>query len=117
MTDRTIRLHRVLRASPQKVYRAFTEARAMAKWLPPYGFTNCQRGAWGTRVAPHAKGAKVHHLKECFGLFVPDGDTRTLAEYTDVEKNAISHRGNAFRALEPDVRTIALAREADAVLK
>ena len=34
-------------------------------------------------------------------VFVPDGDTRTLAEYTDVEKNAISHRGNAFRALVP----------------
>jgi XTP/dITP diphosphohydrolase len=37
-------------------------------------------------------------------VFVPDGDTRTLAEYTDVEKNAISHRGNAFRALEPVLR-------------
>lgn len=46
----------------------------------PYAFTNCQRGAWGTRVAAHAKGAKVHHLKECFGLFVPDGDTDMLAE-------------------------------------
>ena len=39
-------------------------------------------------------------------VFVPDGDTRTLAEYTDVEKNAISHRGNAFRALEPVLRTL-----------
>ena len=39
-------------------------------------------------------------------VFVPDGDTRTLAEYTDVEKNAISHRGNAFRALEPALRTL-----------
>ncbi len=37
-------------------------------------------------------------------VFVPTGDTRTLAEYTDVEKNAISHRGNAFRALEPVLR-------------
>ena len=39
MTDRTVRLHRVLRAKPEKVYRAFTEAGAMAKWIPPYGFT------------------------------------------------------------------------------
>ncbi len=39
MTDRTIRLHRVLRTNPEKVYRAFLEAGAMAKWLPPYGFT------------------------------------------------------------------------------
>ena len=39
-------------------------------------------------------------------VFVPDGDSRTLAEYTDLEKNAISHRGNAFRALEPVLRTM-----------
>jgi uncharacterized protein YndB with AHSA1/START domain len=35
----TIRLHRVLRASPEKVYRAFLDAEAKAKWLPPNGFT------------------------------------------------------------------------------
>lgn len=41
----TVRLHRVLRAKPEKVYRAFLDADAMAKWLPPYGFT-----------------CKVHHM-------------------------------------------------------
>src|SRR5438128_12467738 len=41
----TVRLHRVLRANPERIYRAFLEADAMAKWLPPYGFT-----------------CKVHHL-------------------------------------------------------
>jgi uncharacterized protein YndB with AHSA1/START domain len=45
MSTHTIRLHRVLRATPEKVYRAFLEADALAKWIPPYGFT-----------------AKVHHL-------------------------------------------------------
>jgi uncharacterized protein YndB with AHSA1/START domain len=35
----TIRLHRVLAAKPEKVYRAFTEADALAQWLPPDGFT------------------------------------------------------------------------------
>ena len=35
----TIRLHRILTASPEKVYRAFLEADALAKWLPPNGFT------------------------------------------------------------------------------
>ena len=35
----TIRLHRVLRVSPEKVYRAFLDADAKAKWLPPNGFT------------------------------------------------------------------------------
>lgn len=44
MASQTIRLHRVLRAAPEKIYRAFTDPDAMAKWLPPYGFT-----------------AKVHH--------------------------------------------------------
>ncbi len=35
----TVRLHRVLRAAPERVYRAFLDADAMAKWLPPNGFT------------------------------------------------------------------------------
>ena len=38
MSDNSVSLHRVLKASPEKVYRAFTEAAAMAFWLPPYGF-------------------------------------------------------------------------------
>jgi uncharacterized protein YndB with AHSA1/START domain len=45
MPTSTIRLHRVLHATPEKVYRAFLDADAMAKWLPPHGFTG-----------------KVHHL-------------------------------------------------------
>lgn len=39
MTTGTVRLHRVLRAKPEKVYRAFIEADALARWLPPNGFT------------------------------------------------------------------------------
>ena len=39
MATNTIRLHRVLRASPEKIYRAFLDPDAMAKWLPPNGFT------------------------------------------------------------------------------
>ena len=45
MSTNTVRLHRVLRATPERVYRAFLDADAMAKWLPPNGFTG-----------------KVHHL-------------------------------------------------------
>ncbi|MEJ2695992.1 MAG: SRPBCC family protein [Candidatus Sulfobium sp.] len=45
MSTNTIRLHRVLRAAPGRVYRAFLDAEAMAKWLPPNGFTG-----------------KVHHM-------------------------------------------------------
>jgi uncharacterized protein YndB with AHSA1/START domain len=39
MATSTVRLHRVLRATPDRVYRAFLDADAMAKWLPPNGFT------------------------------------------------------------------------------
>jgi len=46
----------------------------------PFGFTNCERGALGTTAAPHAKGVEVVQLKECFGLFVPDGDSPLFTE-------------------------------------
>ena len=46
----TIRLHRVLRAPPERVYKAFVDADAMVKWLPPNGFT-----------------AKVHHMDATVG--------------------------------------------------
>ena len=39
MSTGTVTLHRVLKAKPEKIYRAFLDAAAMAKWLPPYGFT------------------------------------------------------------------------------
>ncbi|WP_127124483.1 SRPBCC family protein [Pseudoflavitalea rhizosphaerae] len=38
MSSNAVSLHRVIKTSPEKVYRAFTEAAAMAAWLPPYGF-------------------------------------------------------------------------------
>jgi uncharacterized protein YndB with AHSA1/START domain len=50
MSSRSVQLHRVVRAKPEKVYRAFLEADAMAKWLPPYGFT-----------------CTVHHLQATVG--------------------------------------------------
>ena len=45
MAENTVKLHRVLRAPPERIYRAFLNPDAMAKWLPPYGFTG-----------------KVHHI-------------------------------------------------------
>jgi uncharacterized protein YndB with AHSA1/START domain len=39
MTTNTVRIHRVLRATPERVYRAFLDPDALAKWLPPHGFT------------------------------------------------------------------------------
>jgi uncharacterized protein YndB with AHSA1/START domain len=50
MMPHTVQFHRVLRAKPEKVYRAFLDADAMAKWLPPNGFTG-----------------RVHHLDATVG--------------------------------------------------
>ncbi|MBD3181090.1 hypothetical protein GF312_02290 [Candidatus Poribacteria bacterium] len=52
----------------------------------PYAFTNCNRGAYGTKPAQHDAGARVHHLKECFGLFAPDPDSDLF--YKVAETNA-----------------------------
>jgi uncharacterized protein YndB with AHSA1/START domain len=50
MPTNTIRLHRVLRAKPERVYRAFLDADALVKWMPPHGFTG-----------------RVHHLEPKVG--------------------------------------------------
>lgn len=46
----------------------------------PHAFTKCTRGAWGTKPAAHANGAKVEQLREMFGLFSPDGDSTLFDE-------------------------------------
>jgi hypothetical protein len=47
---------------------------------PPWQFTKVQRGAFGTRAAAHEKGTKARHLKECFGLLVPDPESTLFEE-------------------------------------
>jgi len=47
---------------------------------PPWRFTGLSRGAFGTKPASHDKDAKVRHLKECFGLFVPDVESSLFEE-------------------------------------
>lgn len=47
---------------------------------PPYAFTGCVRGAHGTRPAAHGRGAKAFHLRECFGLFVPEAESTLFEE-------------------------------------
>ncbi len=60
---------------------------------PPWGFTGCRRGAHGTQVSSHPAGTKVHHLKECFGLFVPDPETTLLAEVAAKTAEAFNQCG------------------------
>lgn len=80
MSTNTVRLHRVLKATPERVYRAFIDADAMAKWLPPNGFTG-----------------KVHHL-----------DARVGGTYQMSFTNFSSGKSHAFggtyRELVPNER-------------
>lgn len=79
-TTSTIRLHRVLRATPERVYRAFLDADAMVKWVPPHGFTG-----------------KVHHLDARVG-----GTYRM--SFTNFSTGHSHAFGGAFLELVPNER-------------
>jgi uncharacterized protein YndB with AHSA1/START domain len=68
MATGTVRLHRVLRANAERVYRAFLDADAMAKWIPPHGFT-----------------CKVHHM-----------DARVGGSYKMAFTNFATGHGHSF---------------------
>ena len=80
MPANTVRLHRVIRCAPERIYRAFLDADAMAKWLPPYGFT-----------------CKVHHM-----------DARTGGTFRMTFTNFSTGNGHSFggeyRELVPNER-------------
>ena len=85
MSERTIHLHRVLRSTPHKIYRAFLEPDAVAKWLPPHGFT-CRvhhleaRAGGSFHMAFHNFGTgHAHSFGGEYLELVPD----TLIRYTD----------------------------------
>lgn len=83
----TIKLHRVLKSNPEKVYRAFLEADALAKWLPPYGFT-----------------CTVHHLeakvgggfKMSFRNFGTGHSHSFGGEYRELQPNALIRYTDKF---------------------
>lgn len=80
MSTHTIRLHRVLRAQTQLVYRAFLDADALIKWMPPHGFT-----------------AKVHHLEPTVG-----GTFRM--SFTNFTNGQTHHFGGTYHELVPHER-------------
>jgi uncharacterized protein YndB with AHSA1/START domain len=80
MSTHTIHVHRVLRASPEKVYRAFTDADAMCRWLPPFGFLG-----------------KVH-------LFEPKVGGRFRMSFVDFRSGAAHTFGGEFLELVPPER-------------
>jgi uncharacterized protein YndB with AHSA1/START domain len=76
----TIRLHRVLRATPERVYRAFLDADAMVKWLPPNGFTG-----------------KVHHMDAKVG----GGYKMSFTNFTSGKSHSF---GGEYLELTPNER-------------
>src|SRR5690606_1525668 len=80
MSERTVRLHRVLRTPPEQVYRAFLDADAMAKWLPPHGFT-----------------CKVHHFEPSVG----GGFRMSFTNFTTGHSHSFS---GEYLELVPDER-------------
>ena len=66
----------------------------------PYGVSGCRRGACGTRPASHAKGAKAHHLKECWECFLPDGDSTLFGEVAGRISTVINECGFDFTYLD-----------------
>ena len=79
MATGTVKLHRVLRATPERIYRAFVEPAALSKWLPPYGFT-CRVDALDARV-----GGKYH---ASFTNFSSGKSHAFGGEYREVVPNA-----------------------------
>lgn len=65
MSTNTVHLHRVLAANPEKIYRAFLDPDAMAKWLPPNGFT-CRIHQMDTKIGGYLQDVfyKFHQQKE-----------------------------------------------------
>jgi uncharacterized protein YndB with AHSA1/START domain len=87
MATGTVRLHRVLRSKPERIYRAFLDPEAVPKWLPPYGFT-----------------CKVHHLdarvggthKMSFKNFSTGNAHSFGGEYRELVPNEKIHYTDSF---------------------
>jgi uncharacterized protein YndB with AHSA1/START domain len=80
MSTGTLKLHRVLKAPPERIYRAFLDAEALAKWMPPYGFT-----------------ARVHHLD------AKVGGTYQMS-FTNFSTGSIHSFGGRYHELVPGER-------------
>lgn len=80
MPTNTVRLHRVLRAPPERIYRAFLDAPALSKWMPPHGFT-----------------ATVHHLDAQVG-----GTFRM--SFTNLASGEGNSFGGTYQELVPNER-------------
>ena len=85
MPGNSVSLHKVLKATPEKVYRAFTEANALSAWLPPYGFL-CQVHQMEPREGGHYKMSFTNFStghSHSFGGKYLEIDPNSFIKYTD----------------------------------
>jgi len=125
MTGATIRLHRVLRAPPDRVYRAFLDADALCRWLPPYGFlgkmhrfepvvgggyamsfVNFENGAshaFSARYVELVPNTRIVHLDRFDDENLP-GEMRVVITLTEVANGTDLHieQSNVPAAIPPD---------------
>ena len=87
MSSRSVRLHRVLRSPPERVYRAFLEADALAKWLPPYGLTCTDH---------HLKAAVGGSFKMSFRNFSSGNSHSFGGEYLELVANQLIRYTDKF---------------------
>lgn len=85
----TVRLHRVLRTKPERVYRAFLDPQAFAKWLPPYGFT-CKVDQLDARVGGKYRASftnftngQVHSFGGTYKELVPNQKISYVSTFDD----------------------------------
>lgn len=85
----TVRLHRVLRTKPERLYRAFTDPAAMAKWLPPNGFTGTVHqmdarvgGSWRMSFSNFSTG-QAHSFGGTYLELVPGAKLRYTSRFDD----------------------------------
>jgi uncharacterized protein YndB with AHSA1/START domain len=89
MMSNTVRLHRVLRTKPERLYRAFTDPAAMAKWLPPNGFTGTVHqmdarvgGSWRMSFSNFSTG-QAHSFGGTYLELVPGAKLRYTSRFDD----------------------------------
>ena len=89
MSNNSVSLHRVIKATPEKVYRAFTEASAMCAWLPPYGFL-CEVQEMEVKVGGTYKMSFTNFStgnSHSFGGKYLEIEPNSFLKYTDVFDN------------------------------
>jgi uncharacterized protein YndB with AHSA1/START domain len=87
MAGNTVSLHRVLKTTPEKLYRAFTDANAMAAWLPPYGFL----------CVVHSMEVKVGGTYKMSFINFSTGNTHSFGgEYLEIAPNSFLKYSDRF---------------------